>query len=214
MKSTIYIVRHGESVANSEGRVAGHSDSPLSAIGLKQADLAAQALADVKLDAVYSSDLTRAYTTALPHAELRGLEVTRDARLRELFVGDMENMLKEDIVKRYGTLYTVDWHEHFGTFVSPNGESVPEAVDRVEAALLDIGAANLGKTVLVATHAGVLRAFWGRISGIAPEELCERINYATNASYSVVEYDGGRLIPVSYSNDGYLGNLRTEWKDR
>ena len=214
MKTVIYILRHGESVSNANGRVAGHSDSPLSELGLRQAAMAADALADVHFDAVYSSDLSRAYSTALPHAERRGLPITTDKRLRELYVGEMENMLKTDIIEKYGTLYTVEWHHHFGTFVSPGGETVPEAVDREEEALIDIGRECLGKTVLVATHAGVLRALWGRISGIAPEDLCERLGYATNASYSVVEWDGKRLIPVSYSNDYYLGDLRTEWKDK
>ena len=214
METLIYILRHGESVANSEGRVAGHSDSPLSELGLKQADVAAEALSGVHFDAVYSSDLSRAYSTALPHAERRGLEITTDERLRELFVGDMENMFKTDIIDKFGTVYTVDWHEHFGTFVSPGGESVQDAACRVEAAITDIAKANVGKCVLVATHAGVLRAFWGRISGVLPEALCDKIGYATNASYSVVKYDGERLIPISYSNDGYLGDMRTEWKDK
>ena len=213
MKTVLYILRHGQSVSNSDGRLAGHSDSPLSELGLKQADTAAQALADVHFDAIYSSDLKRAYSTVLPHALLRGMEVKTDRRLREVFVGDMENMYKEDIVAKYGTLYTVDWHEHFGTFASPGGETVPEAAAREIEALSDIARANPGKTILVATHAGVLRAVWGIISGVAPEELCKHFGYATNASYSVVEFDGERLIPVSYSNDGYLGDMRTEWKD-
>jgi broad specificity phosphatase PhoE len=142
------------------------------------------------------------------------MEVVTDKRLREVFVGDMENMQKKDIVEKYGTLYTVGWHEHFGTFVSPNGESVPEAADREIEALLDIAASNPGKTVLIATHAGVLRAVWGRISGVAAEDICKHFGYATNASYSVMEFDGERLVPVSYSNDHYLGDMRTEWKDR
>ena len=214
MKTVIYVVRHGESIANAEGRVAGHSDYDLSPLGYKQALAARDALSGVHFDAVYSSDLLRAYSTALPHAELRGLSVNTDKRLRELYVGDMENMFKSDIIERFGTLYTVEWHEHFGTFVSPGGESVEEAVDRVESALLEIARQNPEKCVLVATHAGVLRALWGRISGIAPEDLCNRIGYATNASYSVIEFDGDRLVPVSYSNDDYLGDMRTEWKDR
>ncbi len=214
MKTVIYILRHGESVSNSEGRLAGHTDSPLSELGLKQADIAAEELADIRFDAIYSSDLKRAYSTALPHARMRDMDIVTDKRLREVCVGDMENMYKEDIVARYGTLYTVDWHEHFGTFVSPGGEAVQDAADREIAALTEIALENPNKCVLVATHAGVLRAVWGRISGIAPEELCGKIPYATNASYSVIEFDGERLIPVSYSNDHYLGELRTEWKDR
>ena len=214
MKTVFYILRHGERVSNAEGKMAGHSDSPLSELGLKQADVAAEALQDVHFDAIYSSDLKRAYSTALPHARLRGMEVKTDTRLREVFVGDMENMLKEDIVAKYGTLYTVGWHESFGVFVCPGGEAVPKAAEREIEAILDIARENPGKTVLLATHAGVLRAVWGRISGVAAEDLCQHFDYATNASYSVLEVEDGRITPISYSNDGYLGDMRTVWKDR
>lgn len=214
MKTVFYILRHGQSVSNAEGKLAGHTDSPLSELGLKQADVAAETLRDVHVDAIYSSDLKRAYSTALPHAKLRGMEVKTDKRLREVFVGDMENMYKDDIVEKYGTLYTVDWHEKFGVFVSPGGESVPEAADREIEAILDIAKDNPDKTVLIATHAGVLRAVWGRISGIAAEDLCEHFGYATNASYSVLEVEDGKITPISYSNDYYLGDMRTAWKDR
>ncbi|MDQ3063232.1 MAG: histidine phosphatase family protein, partial [Acidobacteriota bacterium] len=62
----LYLVRHGQSDGNAEGRFGGHSPTPLSALGLQQADLTAQVLAKEKINAIYSSDLFRAVQTAQP----------------------------------------------------------------------------------------------------------------------------------------------------
>lgn len=56
----VYIVRHGETDDNRRGIIQGHLDTPLNAAGVRQACLAADALADVPFDAAYTSDLSRA----------------------------------------------------------------------------------------------------------------------------------------------------------
>lgn len=56
----VYIVRHGETDDNRRGIIQGHLDTPLNAAGVRQARLAADALADVPFDAAYTSDLSRA----------------------------------------------------------------------------------------------------------------------------------------------------------
>ena len=78
MATTLIIVRHGESEANGSKRFAGHLDIPLSAKGLKQAELTAGYIKEnYHVDAVYASDLQRAYHTALPIAQAFDLEVTK-----------------------------------------------------------------------------------------------------------------------------------------
>ena len=213
MKTLLYFVRHGQSLGNEARIFLGHTDMGLTEMGHKQAKMTADALKDLKIDAIYSSDLSRAYDTAVPHAELRGLEVIADKRLRELYCGEWEGLTVEQIIELYGTLYTDSWVNDFGTFTLPQGESVQHGADRMLEASLEAARANVGKTILLASHAAVIRALWARISGIAPENLARELPYPANASYSVAEFDGERLVPVSFSNDEHLGSLSTTWRD-
>src|SRR5881394_4058244 len=87
----ILLARHGETVFNVEGRWQGQSDSPLSERGLAQARELGRALADEPISTVFSSDLGRAMATAREVAEVHGLRVIGDARLREIDVGGWTN---------------------------------------------------------------------------------------------------------------------------
>src|SRR5205823_1577409 len=84
----ILLARHGETIFNVEGRWQGQSDSSLTDRGLAQSRQLARALADEPITAVYSSDLGRAVQTAAEIARLHKLDVTTDARLREIHTGD------------------------------------------------------------------------------------------------------------------------------
>ena len=63
-----------------------------------------------------------------------------------------------------------------------------------------------GKTILIASHAAAIRSFWCRISEIPPEEVAERVQFPTNASFTTVYFDGERLIPHEYSNDKHFSS--------
>lgn len=200
----IIIVRHGESYGNSLRIMAGHTDVALTERGIAQAEMTARALADERIDAVYSSDLSRAIDTAKPHAERRGLEVRLEPLLREIYLGDYEGMKIADVEERIDPDFSTYWGEGFGTYQFPGGENAPEAGERFYAALLKIAEENEGKTVLVATHAAVIRAFFGKIRGISPEELGREIPFPINASYSTVEYAGGSFLPIEFSVSEHL----------
>ncbi len=72
---TVLLVRHGESEANAGGWYSGHVDVALTPRGLAQAERLVGLLADAPIDRILSSDLRRAYETAVPVARVRGLEV-------------------------------------------------------------------------------------------------------------------------------------------
>ncbi len=205
----IYLVRHGESVGNLNRVCLGHTDLSLTEKGLLQAQTTCEALKDIKIDAVYSSDLQRAYFTALPHAELRGLDVIKMQDFRELYFGDWENASIAELTEIYKEQFVIGWRTLFGTFTPPNGESVVDMADRIAAGLKKIASDNMGKTILVASHAAAIRALWGKISGNKPEDWALAHPFPSNASYSIIEYDGERLIPKEYSCDSHLGELAT-----
>ena len=209
-KTLIYLVRHGESLGNAKRIYLGHTDLDLSERGYAQAEATAKHLADVKIEAVYSSDLKRAHNTALPHAKLRGLFVTDSENLRELNIGAWEGKVVDDLISEHYDEFVIGWQQNFGTFTLPGGEKVMDGAERFYREVLKIARENVGKTVLIASHAAVIRAFWGKISGIAPEKMGTDTRFPTNASYTTVIYDGERLIPRDYSVDSHFNSDMSE----
>ncbi len=201
----IILIRHGESLGNANRAILGHTDLDLSPLGYEQARTTADYLKDEKIDIIYSSDLKRAYNTAVPHAKIRKMDIICSEKLREMYVGEWENMRFDDIMAKWGREeYEEKWKNNFGTYRFPGGESVEEGGIRFYNEILRIAFENPGKTVLIAAHAAVIRAFWAIISGISWENLAKTYSFATNASYSVAYFDGQRMIPDSYSNDAHL----------
>ncbi len=206
-KTRILIVRHGESQANAVRVFLGHTDIGLSQRGMTQARATAEYLKNEPIAAVFSSDLIRAYSTALPNAELRGLPVLADTGLRELNIGEWENMKIDDIIERYGKEYTVGWKHNFGTFTPPGGESIADAGRRFYDAVLRIAKSYQGKCVLICAHAAVIRGFYALVSGISWERVAEEIDFPYNASVTTVYYDGERLVPWEYSHSAHLSGI-------
>ncbi|MBE6629328.1 MAG: histidine phosphatase family protein [Ruminococcaceae bacterium] len=200
----IILVRHGESQANLDGYIAGHTDVPLSALGVKQAMETAAHLASEQIDAVYTSDLCRASATARPHAELRGLPVIEREELREIFCGRWEGESFKGLEEREHELYVNGFRNRFFGFRMPEGESTDECGARFYNAVLKIAKAHEGGSVLIASHGAVIRSFWAIIRGLSHEEANETQPYPSNASYSVAEFDGERFCPVEFSHDSHL----------
>ena len=213
MKTTFYIVRHGQSIGNLRLMFLGHTDMDLSDLGRQQAEVTCKRLRDVDFALIASSDLTRAYNTALPHAEARGVGVYTDKRFRELYCGDWEGMFVEDIKAKYGALYTDEWVHGFGEFVMPSGEAMADCVLRMTEASTELAQAYPDSNILVASHGGTIRGFYASVLGISPAEVGDKLGWATNASYSIVEYDGEKFIPVAYSVDDHLEGMTSEWRD-
>ena len=203
-KTTIYLVRHGQSIGNLKRLYLGHTDLDLSELGHRQAKMTADHLARVNFSRIYSSDLKRAYSTAVPHAKMRGMDIIPSENLRELYLGDWEGRDVDELIKNESELFIEGWQKKFGTFSIPNGEVVWQGGQRFASEVEKIAKAHVGETVLITAHAAVIRVFWGIISGIKPEELADAIKFPTNASYSIAEYDGKRITPVKYSVDGHI----------
>ena len=123
-------------------------------------------------------------------------------------------MSVQEIFDKYGESEYIDrWLGDYGNYVFPNGEAVWSAGERFCREVERISRLHLGQTVLIAAHAAVIRTFWAIISGIGREEIVEQLKFPTNASYSIAEYDGEKIIPVEFSCDGHLASVGiTEYK--
>ena len=188
MKTTIIMIRHGQSVANAENRFAGHSDFDLSDLGRKQAELGASYYKDkFHPDVICSSDLLRAHNTALPFAKAYGLEINDRKGLRELYAGKWEGLTLEEIA----TLYTNDlliWRDDFSNARCTGGESTQELYERIVREILSIAREYEGKTVLAATHATPIRAVEAYANGYRADEI-HKVEFVKNASLNIFEYD-------------------------
>ena len=96
---SLFIVRHGQTVFNTEHRMQGWSDSPLTELGMEQIATVGRALAPVPLDLAFSSDLRRCVTTTRGILDQRtdGLEATFHEELREWNFGGHEEMLSAQV---------------------------------------------------------------------------------------------------------------------
>lgn len=202
MKTKIILERHGQSEGNARGIYLGHTDLPLTEVGREQAAVAAEYLKDEKIDAVYASDLMRAYQTAEPHAHLRSLEVKKSTRLRELFVGEWEGLHQSEIKEKYGEKMWIE--RTFRGFTYPGGESLYDAYIRMRDELIRIAKENEGKTVLIVSHSAAIRTLWYYLSGYTDENMIDSVPFMVNSSYCVLEYEDGSLTPTQYNVTSHL----------
>ena len=151
----VLLIRHGQSRGNAEGRFGGHTDTPLSARGRRQAEALAKALVGEKFSAIYSSDLKRAVQTAEPLARVtRSKLVTSDA-FRERSVGVMEGLTFEEAAAQHPEQYAALLHRDFD-HVLLGGESYRQTLDRASRKLDEIIEKHRGGRIAVFTHTGAI----------------------------------------------------------
>ena len=185
----LIVVRHGQSEGNAKGEFHGQYNSDLTALGHEQAERTAEFVDRYTIDAIYSSDIRRAYSTAKHTADRRGMPIIADTGLREIFAGDWEQMKFTEIPEKYPEEYRL-WCEDIAHAHLPHGESVAEMAARVNAAFAKIIAENDGKTVFIATHSTPIRAMRCTWNGL-PLTAMQTLDWVVNASVTVVECDGG-----------------------
>ena len=151
----LWLIRHGETAWNAEHRIQGHLDIPLSVTGMRQAARLSERLANEPIRAVYSSELARAWLTAVPLAERLGLEVIPEPRLRERCFGIFEGLTLDEIASRHPEAFR-NWRERDPDWAMEGGETGQQLIDRVLDALHDVAGRHRGETVALVTHGGVL----------------------------------------------------------
>ncbi|HET8652977.1 MAG TPA: histidine phosphatase family protein [Gaiellaceae bacterium] len=196
--TTILLARHGESDWNRARRWQGHADRPLTERGQAQARALADRLADVELDAVYSSDLTRAFETAEAVAAPRGLRVHRLATLREVDVGAWSGLTRAEAEERFPEAYA-RWVA--GGEGWEDGETYDQLTDRVVGAIRSIAAGHPGDCVLVVAHGGSIRAIHASALGVDVHTYRRIQRVEPNATLSAVCVEDGRLTELCRAED-------------
>jgi len=156
MATWIYLVRHGQTVWNEEGRLCGSSDVPLSDEGLAQARKLAARLKDIGIAAIYSSPLLRARQTAEAIAAHHRVEVKIEPDLREIDYGDWEGLKVADVLEQFPEIEKLRREEPM-KFAAPNGEPMLQFAKRVISAIQRVAASHADETICVIAHQTVNR---------------------------------------------------------
>lgn len=154
-----WLVRHGETDWNLQGRYQGQADPPLNAHGVFQARQIGDQFRHEGITAIYSSDLQRALHTAQVIAERLQLPVICDKRLREISLGEWEGMLTEEIIARYPQEWQRRQNDPLNAH-APRGESLSQVAERVRAAAEEIAQEYPSSSVMIVSHGMALAVLY------------------------------------------------------
>lgn len=163
LTTILYIVRHGQSQHNVEKRLSGHSDSPLSPLGKKQAAQLAREFKDIHFDMVFSSDLERAHHTAKIATSEKNLTVKTTQIIREQYFGSYEGKYEHeyesDFLEELKIYRNLPDQKKLKYKIAQDMETDEESVTRFITFLREIAVENSGNTILVVCHGSIMMYF-------------------------------------------------------
>jgi broad specificity phosphatase PhoE len=177
---TIYVVRHGQTDWNLQGRIQGGTDNPLNATGREQAATMGRTLATVKIDAVYTSSHQRARQTAEVFEGRAPIQQMDE--LRERFFGKFEGASDKD------PTILADWNKRRFTWddAMEGGETLESQSRRAEAALNQIRSRHSnGGSIVIVGHGGINPLLVSHLIGVPPQEGASAINQGNDEIYRI-----------------------------
>ena len=200
-KTRILLVRHGQSQGNAERRFGGHSPTPLSPRGHREAEATARSLSAESIGAIYSSDLLRAAQTAAPLSRATGLPVIETVAFRERSVGEMEGLTFEEAAERYPDEYAALLRRDFER-VLLGGESYRQLLDRGAQELDRAIERHRGGTVAVFSHTGTICILALHLMGALDAPTLRPVWIASsNCGVTRFELHGDGFVRVIAVND-------------
>ena len=194
----LYLVRHGVTLWNAEGRLQGQTDTDLAPEGIEQAQKLAARLSREPIEAVWSSDLRRARETAERIARPHELPVVVAKELREASFGLWEGLTEPEIIDRGDEEKWNDYRADSVTHRPPEGENLDDICGRMLGVVEQIRRANPAGAVVVVGHGGSLRAILCDALG-SPIAAWRRLTLS-NACLNLIEYTERGPI-VRFLND-------------
>lgn len=200
MSRRLILLRHGRTAWNEEGRAQGHADIELDPTGHRQASAAARHLGGLEIHVVRASDLTRARQTAVYVADVLGLPVEHDKRLREFDVGRRQGLTLAEFAERFPEEYAA-WVRGEGLVPVKGGELSEDVQGRMVPALREcLDTLGHGQTALVVTHGAAMKV---AVAGLLewPLEMAGSLKAVDNCAWVTIEEieHGGRLRLAGYN---------------
>ncbi|MFH1325355.1 MAG: histidine phosphatase family protein [archaeon] len=188
----LILIRHGETIENKKGILMGQLHGTLSDEGIEQAKKVAKRLKDEKIDAIYSSDLTRSLETAkevIKYHQDIPMHIVKD--LRERNFGELQGKTKIEI----------DWKWYMASDKRiPNGETNEEIYQRAKKFLDKIIHEHKNDTVLFVCHGGIGKFLIGVITNKKPDEVKD-LESLENTSISIFEISENKKHKIHLFND-------------
>ena len=195
------IVRHGETAWNAEGRIQGHSDTPLSERGVLQARALANRLAGTPIDAAYSSDLSRAADTARILLEGRDAPLIQSELLRERYYGVFEGLTVEERRSQFPEMFQASLVKDLD-FAPTGGETTRETLVRMTGIVGEIKEKRLKETTLLVGHGGSLRSGILALMELPPE--CSWKFVMANCSLTIIDTYWDNAVMRLYNDTSHL----------
>ena len=208
----ILLIRHGETDWNVEKRLQGHTDIDLNREGVRQATALGRALLDEPLDAIFSSDLKRAFGTAQGIAIPRGMSIQLDKGLRERCFGAFEGLNHPEISDRFPEDYAA-WKRRDIDARYPQGEFHAETLREFSNRAVDAITTLAGayRKVAIVTHGGVLDSVYRRAKNMGYEH--PRDFDVLNASINRVTWDGANFQILKWADVAHLSRAALDESD-
>ncbi|HMQ34364.1 MAG TPA: histidine phosphatase family protein [Chloroflexaceae bacterium] len=203
MPTTVYLIRHGETDWNLAGRWQGHADVPLNAVGARQARLVARRLAGegVRFDAIYSSDLARAFQTAWEIGAAVKVAVQLLPNLREIDLGTWSGLTYDEIKVTHPT--EIALLEQGQDVPRGGGETLSALRKRVVEAVDAIANHHRGETLALVTHGGCIRMLLAHAESFQGDGF-KRFPHIGNTSISVVRVGPKGWEPLRVNDMAHL----------
>lgn len=203
--TTILLVRHGQTAWNGEERFRGHVDLPLDDWGLQQVALVSRRIANHwKPTAIYASSLQRALQTAAGIARACNLRTTIHDGLLDIDFGAFAGLTPQEAASYYPDIARA-WQRAPHMVLFPDGQSLGDVRDRVEAAVEGIVANHPDQTVVLVTHIVICRLLLCAVLGLDNSHFWQ-FEPAT-ASISVFEIYNGHSVLLSFNDTCHLAEL-------
>ena len=199
MVTTVYLVRHGESLGNTQGFFQGRTDCELSENGFLQLDLLKERFKDIPLDAIYTSPLSRTQNTAKAINFYHQLPIICETGIIEIDGGVFEGKHWDEIMKLYPAEFE-SFRNHLHLFAPENGESVQSVYDRMIASVDSLISQNVGKTIALVSHGCAIKNYLCYATSTPFQELND-LAWSDNTSVSKVTFDDKKIPQVVFMND-------------
>lgn len=197
----IIAVRHGETAWNVDTRLQGHLDIALNPKGLWQAEQVARALAHEPIDAIYASDLLRAWHTAGAIAQTTAAPLVASQNLRERCFGSFEGKTYAEL-EAHWPKESLRWRQRVPDWAPPGGESLLALRERISSTVDALAAQHVGGQMVLVAHGGVLDVLYRLATG--QELQAPRSWHLGNAAINRLLWTPGGLTLVGWGDTRHL----------
>lgn len=157
MRTTLLLIRHGETEWNALGKFQGCTDIELSEEGVKQAQILKKRL-NGEFDWIYASPLSRAFKTANILASITNKEVIIEPEIREINFGEWEGLTVKQISEKYPDVFKAWRTDKKESYICGGDSSIRNAVSRAKKCIQEIVSKHKGEKIVIVAHGGIIKA--------------------------------------------------------